>query len=227
MWFHMWFGVTLLEILIKMCPSQLRQICPSNLSHTASPLYQVGCWWTDPRRSRRLASKKLRNLSPVHQKSDSVTQTVPLFYPWTASSLRYVGLHKHLSAKESEQHHHPRVVFPTMTASSWTHICFIILHDNFVALLQHFVRVIQVLGYIHYKCKVLHPFCGLNSSHWFALFFHELTVQFPLVNQRNASTRHLGLTILRWCGMADDSCGLSLWEGCETPGDSGLWIGWN
>lgn len=116
------------------------------------------------------------------------------------------------------QCHHPRVASPTMTASTWTHICVTTL-----------LRPCSILFKL-FKCSVtstINARSCIHSVDWNSntgLPFFPLTVQFPLVNQRNASAQHLGLTILPRCGMVGHSCGLSLWEGCQTDGDSGLWI---
>lgn len=69
-----------------------RQVCPSNLNHTASQLFQVGCCRADLRDSRWMETKKPWSLSPVHQKCENVAQTpvrVPLLHLRTSSCLRH------------------------------------------------------------------------------------------------------------------------------------------
>lgn len=68
---------------------------------------------------------------------------------------------------------------------------------------------------------------GPASILWTEILTLVCPFWFPLLNQRSASVQHLGLPILPRCGMAGQSCGVSLWEGCQIDSDLGLWIGWN
>ena len=195
----------------------------SNLSHTASLWFQVGCWWADQRHSWWMASRKLWSLTPVDQKSESDAQTpaiVSLVYLWTASCLRHVGSRAHFSDRKSALHHIPRDVSSTKTASTWTHICC----DNTARQLCCTLAVFcssYSRALVHGKCKVHSVDWNSNTS----LPIFSTNCSFSSCKSKK---QHLGSAILHRCGMAGPSCGPFVWEGCQTDRDSiGLWIGWN
>ena len=130
-------------------------------------------------------------------------------------SLNRCDMFKDTHGKESALHHLPWVVSPTMTVSTWTHI-----HCHNTASKLCCAPAAFCSSYSSYSRSCIHsldlhsntglPFCFMNCS----ITSHK-------------SKKRLGLTILPRCGKAGRSCGLYLWEGCQTDGDSSLWIEWN
>ena len=131
----------------QMCWSQLRKNCPSNPSHAASLLFQVGCWRAD----QSVSFSSSAEIWSVAQ----TPVTVPLLCLWTASCRHVLGRAHIFQTGEARCISTGELRLPQWQLQP-ERTCAVRCCGT--TLLQLFVQVLQLLCNIQHKCEVLHPF---------------------------------------------------------------------